>query len=65
MILEYLTQFGSANRKTIDSLIINKLPEILTEEQKIAKVGNLITALRKADKIKNQGSLAKPEWILS
>lgn len=65
MILEYLTQFGSANRKTIDSLIINKLPEILTEEQKIAKVGNLITALRKTDKIKNQGSLAKPEWILS
>ena len=64
MILEYLGKFGSANRKAIDTLLLDKLPDILNSEQKINKIGNILTALRKAEKILNKGSFAKPMWHL-
>lgn len=65
MILDYITKFGSANRQAIDTLLINKLPEILTDAKKKNKITNLLTALRKAKKIRNEGNDAKPNWVLS
>ena len=51
MIIEYLKKFGKAKRSTIDNLIIPKLSAILSNEQKKAKVRNMLTALRKERKI--------------
>jgi hypothetical protein len=55
MIVEYLKKFGKAKRNEIDKLIIPKLSDVLTDKQKKSKVGNLLTALRKEDKVKLVG----------
>ena len=52
MILKYIKKFKSASRKDIDSLIIDKLSDILNEKQKKSKVGNLLTKMRKLGKIR-------------
>ena len=64
LILESIKQHGSLSRKDIDELLLEKLPNIYTEKQKKNKVGNLISELRQADKITNQGSFAYPKWTI-
>lgn len=52
MILKYIHKFKSASRHDIEVLIIDKLSEALNDKQKKSKVGNLLTKMRKLDKIK-------------
>lgn len=61
LIVEYLEQFGSARRADIDRLLLDKLPDILDENQKYHKVKNLLQSL------KNQGVINVSEriWRLS
>ncbi len=61
MILSYLKSFGSASRSELNTLLFSKLPEILTDEQKTRKVGNLLAALRKEVLIK---PAKQKKWIL-
>lgn len=63
-ICKSITEHGVLTRKDIDELLWNKLPEWMTEPQKKTKIGNLITELRKSNKITNKGSLGKPKWVL-
>ena len=64
LILKFIDKYGSANRKDIVDLILDKLPDFLNQDQKHAKIGNLITKMRKNNLIKNQGSSSKsPRWI--
>lgn len=61
MILSYLKSFGSASRSELNTLLFSKLSEVLTDEQKTRKVGNLLAALRKDGLIK----LAEQKmWVL-
>ena len=39
------------SRPEIDSLLMTKLPEALTDKQKETKIGHLLTALRMANEI--------------
>ena len=39
------------NRPEINALLMNKLPEALTEKQKLSKIGHLLTYLRQSGKI--------------
>jgi ATP-dependent DNA helicase RecG len=65
MIIDFIKQFGTASRKGIDELLINKLPDILNEKQKKNKINNLIFELSRKDKaIRNSGSNKKPCWVL-
>ena len=45
MILELIQEHGPVSRKDIDNLLMDKLPEILTEKQKNQKVHNLLYEL--------------------
>jgi ATP-dependent DNA helicase RecG len=64
-ILDFIKKFGSASRTDIDNLLIEKLPDVLSLEQKHNKIGNLLYAMAKKDKtISNAGSHRKPKWIL-
>jgi ATP-dependent DNA helicase RecG len=63
-ILQAISQHGSMSRKDIDSLLWNKLPEIINDKQKKYMVTNLISELRINDKIINIGTYKNPEWIL-
>lgn len=51
MIMNYIKKFKQASRNDIETLIINKLSDILSDKQKKSKVGNLLTKLRKLGKI--------------
>jgi len=52
-------------REDIDRLLLDKLPEVLTEAQKLDKIHNLLNTLsRKQGKIRNVGSRRFSQWVL-
>jgi len=63
LIVEYIKKFSSATRQAITSLLMHKLPEVLSDSQKRSKINNLLTTLRESGKIKNIGSDRKPQWV--
>jgi len=65
MIIEFLNKFGTANRRDIDKLLMDKLSDVLTEEQKRKKISNLLYNMAKRDgTIKNTGSDRNSIWVL-
>ncbi|MBE0405906.1 RNA-binding domain-containing protein [Psychrobacter sp. AOP22-C1-22] len=46
-VLDLLQQFGEASRSDFDKLLYNKLPEVLTDEQKFHKIKNLLQKMKK------------------
>jgi ATP-dependent DNA helicase RecG len=64
LITEYLRKYLKASRKELDELLIDKLPEVLTHEQKEHKVRNLLQTLRRGGVIRNAGSNKSPIWVL-
>ncbi|MDD5434853.1 MAG: putative DNA binding domain-containing protein [Nitrospira sp.] len=66
MILDFIKKFGSASRQDINSLLMNKLPDVLSEKQKKNKINNLLSELARKDKaIKNSGSDRNSSWVLT
>ena len=64
-ILELVREHGPISREKIDNLLMDKLPEILTEKQKKTKIHNLLYILsRREEKIENIGSRKYPNWVL-
>jgi len=63
MIMAFIEKYGSASRKDIDDLLMDKLSDILNKKQKKAKIGNLLTSLRLHGTITNISSLTKSKWI--
>lgn len=51
LILKALDQHVTMSRPEIDTLLMTKLPEALSDKQKVSKIGNLLTSLRKANEI--------------
>ena len=49
-------------RSEIDRLLLDKLPEVLSDRQKKARIHNLMAELVRKGKIENRGSRAKPAW---
>lgn len=64
LIIRYLEDFGKADRKTIDSLLVDKLSVDLTDEQKRNKVDHLLRKLRLAGRIENDGARPYPLWSI-
>ena len=60
LIISYLLKFKRANRSEIETLIIPKLSEILSEKQKSDKVKNLLQSMKK----ENQICLNGRDWTL-
>lgn len=66
LVIKFIDKYGEANRKEIDNLLQNKLPDILNERQKKIKINNLLNEMSHKDKsIRNIGTDAKSKWILS
>lgn len=51
------------DRKDVDQLLLTKLPDRLSQEQKLRKVHNLLQELRRSGLIDNRGSRSKPQWV--
>ena len=50
-IINYLKQFGKATKVQFRKLLMDKLPDSLSEAQKESKIGNLLSTLRMQGKI--------------
>ena len=49
MILDFLREYGSASREELNSLILDKLSDVLDDDQKKNKIRNLLYAMSKRD----------------
>ena len=64
LITDYLRVKGSANRVELNKLLLDKLSDALSDEQKYTKVSNLLGKLRRGGVIENLGSDTAPCWRL-
>ena len=66
LIIEYLKQYGKAQKKDFRNLLMEKLPDSLSEKQKEYKIGNLLASLKKQGKIKPDSTNQQTSfWILT
>lgn len=64
LILALVREHQPVDRKEVDQLLLTKLPDRLSQEQKIRKVHNLLQELRREEKIENRGTRAKSAWVV-
>ncbi len=64
LIVKLVREHGPVGRKKIDELLLDKLPEVLSEKQKKDKVHNLLSELARTGKISNAGTKNSSLWQL-
>ena len=64
LIVALVREHQPVSREDIDTLLLDKLPELLTPEQKLTKVHNLLRKLAEAGLIQNVGGRRWPKWVL-
>ena len=65
LIIDYLNKFGKAQRKDFRRLLMNKLPDVLTEKQKERKITTLLTNLKRSGIIETDSSNQQTShWVL-
>lgn len=65
MIRSYLSEYGKAQKKDIQQLLWDKLPDSLTDKQKNSKISNLLTSMRKRNIIRRDSrNQQKAYWVL-
>jgi ATP-dependent DNA helicase RecG len=63
-VIDYLREFGEARREDIDGFLLDKLPDLLSPEQKANKIHNLLSAMKRAGLIEREGPRTKARWRL-
>lgn len=63
LILALVQEHQPVSRSDVDQLLLPKLPDRLTEQQKQSKVHNLLQELRRSGRIKNEGSRKASAWV--
>ena len=65
LIIVYLKQFGKASKKDIRSLLIDKLPDVLSKEQKENKVRNILNSMSREEIIETDSpNRRRANWVL-
>jgi len=64
LIEKAIREHSSLERSDIDDLLWKKLPDWMDEKQKKIKINNLLSELRKKNRIVNEGTDTKPKWVL-
>jgi ATP-dependent DNA helicase RecG len=52
LLLDFVMEYKRVSRTEVNELLMGKLPDSMTEKQKLTKIGHLLTALRVANQIK-------------
>ena len=67
LIIKFIHKYGKASRDEIDNLLLDKLSNILDEQQKRNKIRNLLYEMSKKDRtIQNiSKSSDRPTWVLT
>ena len=63
LILALIREHGPVARKDVDELLLPKLPDRMSDEQKRRKVHNLLQELRSVGQIANQGTRTQSQWV--
>jgi ATP-dependent DNA helicase RecG len=63
LILALVREHQPVDRKDVDQLLLSKLPDRLSQQQKLRKIHNLLQELRRSRLIDNRGSRSKPQWV--
>jgi ATP-dependent DNA helicase RecG len=64
LIVDLVGEHQPVSREDIDKLLLDKLPEVLTQEQKLNRIHNLLRQLAEAGVIRNSGSRRFSQWVL-
>jgi ATP-dependent DNA helicase RecG len=62
LIVRLVTEHGPVTRGDVDRLLMDKLPEVMTEAQKKHRIHALLTRLVRGNRIVNAGSRSRPLW---
>lgn len=62
-IIQHIVNHGFATREEINQLLLDKLPEFMTDKQKKKKIENILQEMA-GSKIINTGSRIKSKWII-
>jgi len=66
LTIEFIRKNGQATRDEINTLILDKLPAVLDNNQKLNKIRNMIYAMSKRDQsVVNKGTSRYPIWKLN
>ena len=63
IFIDFLQKFPGITRKKINDFMLEEIRGDLTEKQKLSKISNLMTVMRRKGEIKNQGTDKNPHWI--
>ncbi|HDH27799.1 MAG TPA: transcriptional regulator [Euryarchaeota archaeon] len=62
LIVRLIKEHGPVGRSKIDELMLDKLPEVLTEKQRKSKIHNMLYELSRNGVIINKGSRIRSKW---
>jgi ATP-dependent DNA helicase RecG len=65
LVLDYLAKFKEAKRQEINRLLMDKLSDSLSEDQKESRIRNLLQEMRAENSIEVIGRGRKSIWVLS
>jgi ATP-dependent DNA helicase RecG len=63
LIVDLVREHQPVSREDIDKLLLSKLPEVLSADQKASRVHNLLTSLS-GKRIQNVGTRQASKWVL-
>ena len=63
IIVALVREHQPVSREDIDKLLLDKLPEVLSQEQKLNRVHNLLRQLAETGRIQNVGGRRWPKWV--
>jgi ATP-dependent DNA helicase RecG len=65
MIVTLVREHQPVSREDIDEMLLNNLPEVPSQAQKLNRIHNLLRQLADAGRIHNAGGRRWPNWVFS
>lgn len=65
LIIQYLRKFGTITREKTEELLLPKLPDILSSQQKINKIKNLLLEMKGKGILVREGAKKTTKWYLN
>jgi len=64
LVIKSIKEHNVMGRKDIDQLLWKKLPDWMNDKQRKIRIHNLLSELRTKKRIRNEGALKNPQWVL-
>lgn len=65
LIEKAIREHSSVDRNDVDELLWKKLPDWMNDKQRKVKINNLLSEMRRKNRIKNNGNDKAPKWVLA